>query len=128
LGEEKRVHQSVEDQLSDAVTVIDPAEQPLEELSIFSLSAGIMKPAAKTANRIDGVLARMLLEPGTGRYLQDVDKNLDYLFTSLQLDMINMAAEDIEIEPRPRRDSAAETVPDVKLVLGPPLHDDARES
>jgi len=85
-----------------------------------------MRPAAKTANRIDGLLARMLLQPGTGGYKENIDKNLDYLFTSLQLDMINMAAEG-SAEEQEQSPIDEEAYQEVRLQLGPPIHDNARE-
>jgi hypothetical protein len=63
-------------------------------LEIFSLSGGVMKPTAQTANRIDGLLFRMLEHPGSCKYVKDIDKNLDYLFTHLQLDLIERVAND----------------------------------
>jgi hypothetical protein len=64
------------------------------DLPFFRLSGGIMKSDARTSNRIDGLLTRMMEHPTAARYLANADKNLDYLFTSLQLDMINMVADD----------------------------------
>ena len=60
---------------------------------LFSLSGGIMRQRVRTSNKIDGLLSRMMEHPEAGRYLPFIDRNLDYLFTSLQLDMITMAAE-----------------------------------
>ena len=74
------------------------AEGPAE-LPFFRLSGGLMKSAAKTSNRIDGLLMRMMEHPSSGSYRSNVDGNLDYLFTSLQLDMIGMVASDYS-EPR----------------------------
>lgn len=64
-----------------------------QETSFFALSGGIIKRDARTANRIDSLLMRMM-ESCTGTaYSAKIDKNLDYLHTSLQLDMITMFAE-----------------------------------
>ena len=63
-------------------------------LDIFSLSGGVMKKSAQTANRIDGLLSKMLEHPDSCKYVGDIDKNLDYLFTHLQLDMIDRVAKD----------------------------------
>ena len=89
-----------------------------------------MRPAAKTSNRIDGLLARMIVQPMAGKYVADIDKNLDFLFTSLQLDMINMAVDSSSEEPREPRTPRTETptLSEVKLQLGQPFHDDGRES
>lgn len=89
-----------------------------------------MRPAAKTSNRIDGLLARMIVQPMAGKYVADIDKNLDFLFTSLQLDMINMAVDSSSEEAlqRPNRRPEMPVHPEVKLQLGQPFHDDGRES
>ena len=128
MGEEKQLSEPAEDSSFDSATATSQVEQPLDGVSIFSLSGGIMKPTSKTANRIDGLLARMLLQPMTGKYLADVDKNLDYLFTSLQLDMINMVAEISAEEQAEEPERALSPEPDAKLLLGSPFHDDSRES
>lgn len=62
--------------------------------SFFTLSGGIMKRDPRTANRIDSLLSKMMAQPSNIRYSPHVDKNLDYLYTSLELDMINMVAEE----------------------------------
>ena len=64
-------------------------------LDIFRLSGGVLGPSSRTSNRIDGLLAKMLENPGSGKYLGNIDKNLDYLYTSLQLDMIGRVAKDV---------------------------------
>ena len=66
---------------------------------LFSLSGGIMRQRVRTSNKIDGLLSRMMEHPEAGKYLPFIDRNLDYLFTSLQLDMITMAAEQEEEDP-----------------------------
>ena len=60
--------------------------------SFFTLSGGILQRDPRTSNRIDSMLTRMLEEDTRPRYSPHVDKNLDYLHTSLQLDMISMVA------------------------------------
>ena len=128
MGEENRVKEPAVDSFSDDVLSVGASEPPFEGISIFNLSGGIMKTAAKTANRVDGLLAKMLVQPRTGKYVADIDKNLDFLFTSLQLDMINIAAdvssEEERIEPVDEIIQGSK----VKLELGPPFHDDSRES
>lgn len=71
-----------------------PAEHGALELPDFKLTGGIMRAGARTSNRIDGLLTRLMREPPC-RYLHDTDKNLEYLHTSLQLDLINSFAEQI---------------------------------
>lgn len=72
---------------------------------IFSLSAGVMTSQTRTSNRIDGLLSHMLENP-TSRYIGNVDKNLDYLFTHLQLDMLERIGKDVSnrnATARPKR-------------------------
>jgi hypothetical protein len=82
------------------------------EFPFFRLSGGMMRANAKTSNRIDGLLMRMMEHPSSGRYHPNIDRNLDYLFTFLQLDMIGMVARDVSemnrkrSEDAPRPDSA----------------------
>ena len=75
------------------------------EPKLFSLSGGIMRQRVRTSNKIDGLLSRMMEHPEAGKYLPFIDRNLDYLFTSLQLDMITMVAEQTEDEPQAQPDS-----------------------
>ena len=70
-------------------------------MDIFRLSGGVLGPATRTSNRIDGLLAKMLENPGSSRYLGDIDKNLDYLYTSLQLDLIDRVANDVSSRKAP---------------------------
>lgn len=75
--------------------------------SFFTLSGGILKRDPRTSNRIDALLTRMMEQPEQVRYSPHVEKNLDYLHTSLQLDMISMVAEDYVPPPpdeEPRRE------------------------
>lgn len=76
--------------------------------SFFTLSGGILKRDPRTSNRIDSMLTRMIDDSSKTPYSAHVDKNLDYLHTCLQLDMISMAAQ--ELGP-----SAEERVPDGPL-------------
>lgn len=64
-------------------------------IDIFRLSGGVLSSSSRTSNRIDGLLAKMLESPDSGRYLGNIDKNLDYLYTSLQLDLIDRVAKDV---------------------------------
>ncbi len=63
------------------------------DLSIFSLSGGVMKNPDAAGDGIDGLLDHIVSLPSSGAYHTNVDRNLDYLFTSLQLDVINSIAE-----------------------------------
>ncbi|MBN1678497.1 MAG: hypothetical protein JW880_08170 [Candidatus Thermoplasmatota archaeon] len=71
-------------------------------LSILRLSGGVIKDKTRTANRIDGLLTKMIESPSSARYLPNIDRNLDYLFTSLQLDMIDIVASDVAADERRR--------------------------
>jgi hypothetical protein len=73
----------------------DDARAPAREdgLQVFALSGGLMRSSI-TSNRIDSLLSKMIERPGAGRYVRNVDQNLDYLFTSLQLDMIRIIADE----------------------------------
>lgn len=63
--------------------------------SFFTLSGGILKRDPRTSNRIDSMLTRMLEDDSGQGYSPHVDKNLNYLHTCLQLDMISMVALDL---------------------------------
>lgn len=71
-------------------------------LSILSLSGGVLTERRRTANRIDALLTRMMENPCSARYIPDIDTNLDYLFTSLQLDMIDLVAADVSAREKRR--------------------------
>ncbi len=70
--------------------------------SFFTLSGGILKREHRTSNRIDSMLSRMIETSQEESSSPHVDKNLDYLHTSLQLDMISMVA--LEFRPLEEED------------------------
>jgi len=72
--------------------------------SFFTLSGGILKRDPRTSNRIDSMLSRMLEDGSTTTYSRHIDKNLDYLHTCLQLDMISMVAQESRLGPEVPRD------------------------
>lgn len=96
-----------------------PAEEDAEGagsgLDIFSLSAGVMAPRVRTANRIDDLLARMLDNPSSGKYVRDIDKNLDYLFTHMQLDMLERIGKDVSA----RTSALRQDDPDIRMLRDP---------
>ncbi len=96
--------------------VAPESRETRSELDIFSLSGGVMKTSAQTANRIDGLLSKMLEHPDSCKYVGDIDKNLDYLFTHLQLDMIDRVAKDA-ISREERLAQETPPVPDPVLSL-----------
>jgi len=67
-------------------------------MEVFRLSGGVLRPSTRTSNRIDGLLVRMLENQSSSKYLGDIDKNLDYLYTSLQLDLIGRVADDVKLK------------------------------
>lgn len=76
-------------------TAVANERRDIASRDIFRLSGGVMAPQARTSNRIDGLLSHMLERPTSSRYIGDVDKNLDYLFTHLQLDMLERIGRDV---------------------------------
>jgi hypothetical protein len=104
LEKAKRIGEpAVERWSEDEPTVADAkGNGAVVEFPLFRLSGGMMRENAKTSNRIDGLLVRMMEHPTSGRYHPNVDRNLDYLFTYLQLDMIGMAARDVSQMSRKR--------------------------
>jgi hypothetical protein len=64
--------------------------------SFFNLSGGVLRREPRTSQRIDALLARILEDAEPDESAPHIDKNLEYLHTSLQLDMISLAAEEPE--------------------------------
>jgi len=90
-------------------TVTDD-DREITSVDIFRLSAGVMTPQTRTSNRIDGLLSHMLEKPSSSRYVSDVDKNLDYLFTHLQLDMLERIGRDVSSRSQASDDSGIRIV------------------
>ena len=69
--------------------------------TFFNLSGGILKEQrSASTNSIDDILKRLMdSQPSGSRTAKHVDRNLDYLHTCLQLDMIRMIAEGIQQPP-----------------------------
>lgn len=82
------------DRWTESKPASDRKDGAASGLPFFRLSGGLMKSSTKTSNRIDGLLMRMMEHPSSGGYRPNLDGNLDYLLTSLQLDMIEMLAND----------------------------------
>ena len=103
LNKSARVSEPVLERWDDGLP--DEHENLSGGMEIFRLSGGVLGPSSKTSNRIDGLLVRML-DNESAKYLGDIDKNLDYLYTSLQLDLIERMASDVSSrhvpEPVPR--------------------------
>lgn len=103
MEDEVKIAEPAVDRWSAAHAALGRTSEPRgSDPKLFSLSGGIMRQRVKTSNKIDGLLSRMMEHPEAGKYLPFIDRNLDYLFTSLQLDMITMVAERSEEEPSER--------------------------
>lgn len=83
---------------------------------LFRLSGGVAYNAARTANRIDGLLTKMLEHSPGCRYLADADQNLDYLMTHLRLDLIGQIAAEVASREKEAEAVAAPTT----APAGPP--------
>ena len=74
-------------------------QKQLLNSSFFNLSGGIMKEEKRSSwSSIDDLLCKLMAQSDNQRFTKHVDRNLDYLHTSLQLDMIRLVAEDIKPE------------------------------
>ena len=69
--------------------------------TFFNLSGGILKEERSgSTSSVDDLLTRLMAsQPSGRRTTKHVDRNLDYLHTCLQLDMIRMIAEGIQQPP-----------------------------
>jgi hypothetical protein len=91
----KRIDEPAVDRWSEQSAASDASESSAQgDLPFFRLSGGIMKTNARTSNRIDDLLRKLVEDNNSSRYMPNIDKNLGYLFTYLKLDMINFAAQD----------------------------------
>ncbi|MDH3365012.1 MAG: hypothetical protein OEM29_03275 [Thermoplasmata archaeon] len=76
-------------------------QRELMTSSFFNLSGGFLKEEKHSSwSSIDDLLCKLMAQSPERRFTKHVDRNLDYLHTSLQLDMIRMVAEDIKPEKR----------------------------
>ena len=115
----KRIDEPAVDRWGERSAASDTGESSVKgDLPFFRLSGGILKTNARTSNRIDDLLRKLVEDNNSSRYMPNIDKNLDFLLTSLQLDMINMAVDSSFEEPSERRLQEAPQVPEVKLQLG----------
>ncbi len=123
MEKDSRIGEPAVDRWQSASPTHELTEETAEGagLAIFNLSAGIMRERARTSNRIDGLLTKMMEHSTTVKYLADIDKNLDYLFTSLQLDMINTVAKEVSARdqrkvPLAERPRSRQALPDEEFV------------
>jgi len=102
----KRIDEPAVDRWSARSAASDANESSVKgDLPFFRLSGGILRTNARTSNRIDDLL-RKLVEDNSSRYMPNIDKNLDYLFTYLKLDMIGRVANDVSKMNRMRSEKA----------------------
>jgi hypothetical protein len=112
----KKIDEPAVDRWGERSAASDVSEPSvMEDLPFFRLSGGIMKANARTSNRIDDLLQKLVENHNSSRYMPNIDKNLDYLFTYLKLDMIGRVANDVS--EMSRRRSAS--------IQGPPSAEDA---
>lgn len=122
MEKDSRIEEPAVDGWQDVSDVAQRTQEAVEGcLSIFTLSGGVMRDRARTANRIDGLLTKMMESPSTVKYLPNIDKNLDYLFTSLQLDMIHIVALDVSA----REEGATPTGPGATKAEAPRMEERA---
>ena len=83
---------------------------PRLDLSIFRLSGGVMKPAGQIEkDDIEGLLSHVMNLPTSGSYQKNIDRNLDYLYTSIQLDIISSIADRCSIQARQANEALNES-------------------
>ena len=103
----KRIDEPAVDRWSERSAASDAGESSVEGvLPFFRLSGGIMKTNARTSNRIDDLLRKLVEDNNGSRYMPNIDKNLDYLFTYLKLDMVGRVANDVSEMSRKRSETA----------------------
>jgi hypothetical protein len=103
----KRIDEPAVDRWSERSAASDARESSMKGgLPFFRLSGGLMKTNARTSNRIDDLLRKLVEDNNSSRYMPNIDKNLDYLFTYLKLDMIGRAANDVSEMSRRRSEAA----------------------
>jgi hypothetical protein len=107
LENSRESEEQAADSFTDFLAELDELQdEEAASLRVFSLSGGVMRAGARTSNRIDGLLGRMMDGPSAGKYMADIDKNLDYLYTSLKLDMIDLVASDVSRAQRAKLEKA----------------------
>ena len=88
MDDELSIDETVVDRWSDEASDAKKKKRPGLGPGFFSLSGGVMRDKSGAGNRIDYLLAKMLERPDS-LYIPNIDRNLDCLLTSLQLEMIN---------------------------------------
>lgn len=88
MDDEPSIDEPVVDRWSDEASGPKKKKRPGLHPGFFSLSGGVMRDRSGAGNRIDYLLAKMLERPDSF-YVPNIDRNLDCLYTSLQLEMID---------------------------------------
>jgi hypothetical protein len=113
----KRIDEPAVDRWGEHTAASDArGSSMIGDLPFFRLSGGIMKTNARTSNRIDDLLRKLVEDDNSGRYMPNIDKNLDYLYTYLKLDMIGRAANDVSEMSRRRSEISREPSPDERAL------------
>ena len=103
----KRIDEPAVDRWSERSAASDASESSVKgDLPFFRLSGGILKTNARTSNRIDDLLRKLVEDNSSSRYMPNIDKNLDFLHTYMKLDMIGRAADDVSAMNRKRSEGA----------------------
>jgi hypothetical protein len=103
----KRIDEPAVDRWGERSAASDASGSSVEgDLPFFRLSGGILKTNARTSNRIDDLLRKLVEDNNCSRYMPNIDKNLDYLFTYLKLDMVGRVANDVSEMSRKRSETA----------------------
>jgi len=108
VDDEPSIDEPVVDRWSDEASDPKKKKRPALNSGFFSLSGGVMRDRSGAGNRIDYLLAKMLERPDS-LYVPNIDRNLDCLYTSLQLEMID-----------PHRNGTISTAEDEKLPASRP--------
>lgn len=102
----KRIDEPAVDRWGEQPAASDTMESSVRgDLPFFRLSGGILRSNARTSNRIDDLLRKLVEDNNCSRYMPNIDKNLDYLFTYLKLDMIGRVANDVSEMSRRRSET-----------------------
>jgi hypothetical protein len=88
VDDEPSIDEPVVDRWTDQASGPKRKKRPRLSGGFFSLSGGVMRDPSGAGNRIDYLLAKMLEQPDS-LYVPNIDRNLDCLYTSLQLEMID---------------------------------------
>lgn len=120
-------YEPVEDDLqNDELKEQDPPRKDYLNTSFFDLSGGILREQRSSGGAsLDDLLYKLMSHTPNTRLAKHVDRNLDYLHTSLQLDLIRMVAEDIKPSAFDEEHSHKERI--VRSLRGSPDIADMRE-